>query len=100
MSTQEIIAELPKLKPEEIRLVKAKVDELAGMSPTPLLPARSRNHWATSCCALLAPPKGCRPIWLKTTTTTCTAHPSDERSVCRGADPLRYFDYEQPRNRH
>ena len=29
MSAQEIIAELPKLKPEELRLVKAKVDDLA-----------------------------------------------------------------------
>ncbi len=29
MSAQEIIAELPKLKPEEFRLVKAKVDDLA-----------------------------------------------------------------------
>jgi len=29
MSAQEIIAELPKLKPEELRLVKAKVDALA-----------------------------------------------------------------------
>ena len=29
MSAQEIIAELPKLQPEEFRLVKAKVDELA-----------------------------------------------------------------------
>ena len=28
MSAQEIIAELPKLKPEELRLVKAKVDDL------------------------------------------------------------------------
>jgi hypothetical protein len=30
MSAQEIIAELPKLKPEELRLVKAKVDDLAA----------------------------------------------------------------------
>ena len=29
MSAQEIIAELPKLRPEEFRLVKAKVDDLA-----------------------------------------------------------------------
>ena len=29
MSAQEIIAELPKLKPDELRLVKAKVDDLA-----------------------------------------------------------------------
>jgi hypothetical protein len=29
MSAEEIIAELPKLKPEEIRLVKAEVDNLA-----------------------------------------------------------------------
>jgi len=29
MSAQEIIAELPKLKPDEFRLVKAKVDDLA-----------------------------------------------------------------------
>lgn len=29
MSTLEIIAELPKLKPEELLLVKAKVDDLA-----------------------------------------------------------------------
>ena len=29
MSAQEIIAALPKLKPEEFRLVKAKVDDLA-----------------------------------------------------------------------
>lgn len=29
MSAQEIIAELAKLKPEEFRLVKAKVDDLA-----------------------------------------------------------------------
>jgi hypothetical protein len=29
MSAQEIIAELPNLKPEELRLVKAKVDDLA-----------------------------------------------------------------------
>jgi len=29
MSAQEIIAELPKLKPEEFRLVKAKADVLA-----------------------------------------------------------------------
>jgi hypothetical protein len=29
MSAQEIIAELPKLKPEELRLVKEKVDDLA-----------------------------------------------------------------------
>lgn len=29
MSAQEIIAELPNLKPEEFRLVKAKVDDLA-----------------------------------------------------------------------
>ena len=29
MNAQEIIAELPNLGPEEIRLVKAKVDELA-----------------------------------------------------------------------
>ncbi len=29
MSTQEIIAELPKLKPDQFRLVKAKVDDLA-----------------------------------------------------------------------
>lgn len=30
MSAQEIIAELPKLNPDELRLVKAKVDDLAG----------------------------------------------------------------------
>ncbi len=29
MSAQEIIAELPKLKPEEFRLLKAKIDGLA-----------------------------------------------------------------------
>lgn len=29
MSAQEIIAELPNLKPEELRLVKEKVDDLA-----------------------------------------------------------------------
>jgi len=29
MSAREIIAELPNLKPEEFRLVKAKVDDLA-----------------------------------------------------------------------
>ncbi len=29
MSAREIIAELPKLKPDEFRLVKAKVDDLA-----------------------------------------------------------------------
>ncbi len=29
MSAQEIIAELPKLNPDEFRLVKAKVDDLA-----------------------------------------------------------------------
>ncbi len=29
MSAQEIIAEVPKLKPDEFRLVKAKVDDLA-----------------------------------------------------------------------
>jgi hypothetical protein len=29
MNAQEIIAELPNLKPEELRLVKAKVDDLA-----------------------------------------------------------------------
>jgi hypothetical protein len=29
MSAQEIIAELPKLKPNELRLVKAKLDDLA-----------------------------------------------------------------------
>ena len=29
MSAQEIIAELPKLKPDELRQIKAKVDDLA-----------------------------------------------------------------------
>jgi hypothetical protein len=29
MSAQDIIAELPNLKPDELRLVKAKVDDLA-----------------------------------------------------------------------
>ena len=31
MSAQEIIAELPKLKPDEFRLVQAKVEDLAKM---------------------------------------------------------------------
>ena len=34
MSAEEIIAELPKLKPAELRLVKAKVDELAEIRGT------------------------------------------------------------------
>ena len=33
MSAQEIIAELSKLKPEELRLVKAQVEALAAASP-------------------------------------------------------------------
>jgi hypothetical protein len=33
MSTQEIIAELPKLNPEELRLVKQKVAELEAAAP-------------------------------------------------------------------
>ena len=33
MSAQEIIAELSKLKPEELRLVKARLEMLAGTTP-------------------------------------------------------------------
>lgn len=36
MSAQEIIAELPKLKPDELRQVKAKVDDLAKAQLPPI----------------------------------------------------------------
>ena len=35
MSTQEIIAELPKLNPDELRLVKQKLAELEAAAPGP-----------------------------------------------------------------
>jgi hypothetical protein len=38
MSAQEIIAELPKLKPDELRLVQEKLDELQTAAP-------ARTRW-------------------------------------------------------
>ena len=49
MSAQEIIDQLPKLKPEELQLVKEQVEALASKSPDPhqengLAPGRPSAH--------------------------------------------------------